>query len=210
MKKVILSMMVFSSVTLMSCEKNIPDNGNDYHGTSIRLNNPNYGTNPKSYNEGEVGRHAICNGSFDWGRNFGNSWSFNEFDNTNINHYEKYYSDSIGYIEFGEGGIGELVFVNQDSISINVPFTYEIVGKDRNNHYYQIDWEDVKIRTYVRYENGGEPLATFNYTYMGEMSFDNGVDIYKWEGSMNDFDGVYSWGGNYVSYFNNDFTNCYK
>ena len=186
---------------MVSCEKNIPTNGEKIHGTSIRLNTPTYGVN-YDYKVGEIGTHPICNGSFDFGRNYGNSWSFNEFDNGNIKHYEKYYSDSIGYIQFGEGGIGELVMVNQDSIQLNIPFTYEIVGKDMNHHYLRIDWEDVKVRTYVSYEDGGSPLHTFGYTFMGGMSFNNGKDIYKWEGSMNDFDGMYTWGGNYVSYYN--------
>ena len=201
MKKLVLLLSVLS-IGLTSCEKNIPDNGNDYHGTAIRLNTPNY-NKPYNYNEGKVGTHAICNGSFDWGRNFGNSWSFNEFDNGNINHYPKYYTDSVGYITFGEGGLGELVMVNQDSIHLNIPFTYEIVGQDRNQYYYRIDWEDVKVRTYVQYDNSGSPLGSFEYQSLGE-------GLFMWEGSMNEFDGVYQWAGNYVSYFNNDFTVCYK
>lgn len=201
MKKLALLLPLLLMV-LSSCDKNIPDNGTDYHGTAIRLNRDVYGEY-QTYNEGNVGTHPICNGAFDWGRNFGNSWSFNEFDNGNIKHYDKYYTDSIGYITFGEGGLGELVMVNQDSIQLNIPFTYEILGKDRNNYFYRIDWEDVKVRTYVQYDNGGSPMGSFQYQSLGE-------GLYMWEGSMNDFDGVYQWCGNYVSYFNNDFTNCYK
>lgn len=200
MKKVIVLSLLY--LGMVSCESNIPDNGNDFHGTSIRLSNPNYGQTI-NYNEGKVGRHTICNGAFDWGRNFGNTWYFNEFDNGNIRHYEKLYTDSVGYIEFGEGGLGELVMVNQDTLQFNIPFTYEIVGKDQNNYYYRIDWEDVKIRTYVQYVNSGSPLMTFEYQDLGE-------GLFMYEGSMDNFDGIFSWGGNYISYFNNDFTNCYK
>ncbi len=187
-----------SVVILSSCAKDIPDNNGEFHGTSIRLNRDAYGES-QSYNEGKVGSHAICNGAFEWGRNFGNSWSFNEFDNANIKHYDKYYTDSIGYIEFGEFGIGRLKLVNQDSIHIDVPFTYEIVGKNKSGYYYQINWEDVKVRTYVQYDNGGSPLMSFGYQDMGD-------GLFVWEGSMSEFSGVYLWGGNYISWFNNDFT----
>ena len=196
MKKYIF--FLSSVVILSSCAKDIPDNNGEFHGTAFRLNRPNY-NEAHNYNQGEVGTHPICNGSFDWGRNFGNSWSFNEFDNTNQSHYAKLYTDSIGYISFKDGGIGELVLTNQDSIDINVQFYYEIVAKDKNNHYININWDDVKIKTYHR---GNAPLGSFNYKKVGE-------DLYVFEASMTDYDGIFQWGGNYISWFNNDFTKCY-
>lgn len=198
MKKILaLSVICFS---LIACEKPLEDNGTDYHGTSIRLSRPDY-DKVHDYHQGEVSRSAICNGAFDWGRNFGNSWSFNEFDNGNINHYAKLYTDSIGYIEFLDGGFGNLVMINQDSIRIEVPFTYEFLKEVKGIDYMRINWDDVEVRTYV--QTNGQPLNSFNYENLGG-------GLFVWKGSMSQFSGVYSWGGNYVSYFNNDFTNCYK
>lgn len=199
MRKVIS--IIAACMALVSCQKSIGDNGTDYHGTSFRLSRPEYNKS-HDYKQGEIGRSPICNGAFDWGRNFGNTWSFNEFDNGNIKHYEKLYTDSIGYIEFLEGGIGNLVMTNQDSIAIEVGFTYEFTAKDRGIDYLKIYWDDVEVRTYVQ-KDKGRPLSSFQYENLGD-------GLFVWKGNMSEFNGVYDWCGNSIAYFNNDFSNCYK
>ena len=189
-------------ITLMSCEKGSLPMNDVNHGTSVLLSSRIYETSDYEdflKNRDVVGTFAVYGGSFDWGRNYGSVWYQNEFDNTNIQHYDIMRKDSIGYITFNEMGMGVLVFVNSDSLFYEIPFTYEKLKNTQDNLYLNISFDSEVVKTYVK--NTQPPLACFNYTYFGMDTHLN--DIYKWEGDMSDFNGVYKWGGNNISYVKN-------
>lgn len=202
-----VSGLIVMGLSFTSCEKSVPMN-NDTAGMSFTLNssvwdNPQYEDFLKRQ-EPQGKTFPICKGSWDFGRNFGNTWFQDEFNNLDAGQYDRMYGDSIGYISFGEGGLGELVIVNYDTIFNKIPFTYEVLQKTKQTTYMDIQFESQVIRTYVVKELGSNPpLHSFNYTYYADLMV--GVDeyvIYQWEGNTSDYNGVFKWTGTNIMYVN--------
>ena len=202
-----VSGLIAVSAIFTSCESIVPTNNEDF-GTSFTLNSSVW-ENPQFKNfmrtQNPIGKTLpICVGSWDFGRNIGNTWCQDEYNSMDIKQHERMYGDSIGYISFGEGGLGELVIVNYDTLHYEIPFTYEVLGTTRQTTYIDMDFESTTIRTYVVKELSDEPpLYNFNYTYYADLVEDNKeYVIYKWEGDMSNFSGAFKWTATNISRVN--------
>jgi len=165
MKNIFILLFVLG---LVSCET-VTESPTDKTGTTFVVRNNTFGVN--DFDVASYKTYPIAFGSFDYGRNFGSDENHN-------------YQDSIGYISFGENGMGEMLFYNQDTIRIHVPFTFEFYRKG-GKQYVDFTFTKSMVKTYVT----TEPLYVFGYQKVNDS-------LWIFTANMEQYNGRYLWIGN--------------
>ncbi len=165
MKNILILLFVLG---LVSCET-ITDTPTDDTGTSFMVRNNTFGVS--DFDIASYKTYPLVQGSFDYGRNFGSG-------------DHKNYQDSIGYVKFDKDGTGDMLFYNQDTIRIHVPFTFDFYRKG-GKQFVNFTFGKSMVKTYVT----TEPLYVFGYQKVNDS-------LWVFTANMEQYSGRYFWYGN--------------